>query len=97
MKKIFCCLLLFSSITIFDCAGLFFNEQFNCATATAPNNGTYSRTSHSVTIYTESGHCKGSYAVYLHYGQKYISFNNTWICIQGKRRFAYGGNWYIIS
>ena len=51
----------------------------------------------SVTIYTESGHCKGSYSIYLHKGKKYIKFNNMWICIQGKNRFAYNGNWYVIK
>ena len=63
----------------------------------SPNDGTYTRTQYSVTIYTEGGHCKGSFAIYLHHGKKYISFNNTWICIQGKSRFAYNGNWYVIK
>lgn len=56
----------------------------------------YMRTGYSVTIYSESGACKGSYAIYLHEGRKYINFYNHWICIQGKQRFAYSGNWYII-
>ena len=63
----------------------------------APNNGTYTRTSSFVTIYTESGHRKGMYSVYLHYGNRYIDFNNTWVCIQGKSRFFYNGNWYVIK
>lgn len=63
----------------------------------APNDGTYTRTQNSVTAYTESGHCKGTFVVYLHKGKKYINFNNTWICIQGKSRFAYNGNWYVIK
>lgn len=62
-----------------------------------PNNGTYTRTQYSVTVYTESGHCKGTYSIYLHHGKKYINFYNTWICIQGKSRFAYNGNWYVIK
>lgn len=66
-------------------------------TAHAPNNGTYTRTSSFVTIYTESGHRKGMYSVYLHYGNRYIDFNNTWVCIQGKSRFFYNGNWYVIK
>lgn len=63
----------------------------------AANNGTYTRTSYSVTVYTEDGYKKGNYAIYLHGGQKYISFSNTWICIQGKSRFGYNGNWYVIK
>ena len=58
--------------------------------------GHYSKTSHSVTIYTEAGHCKGTYAIYLHNGDRYIRFFNNWICIQGKHRFFYSGNWYVI-
>ena len=63
----------------------------------ARNDGSYTRTNNSVTIYTESGHSKGSYAVYLHNGKRFIKFDNTWICIQGKRRFAHNGNWYVIK
>ena len=63
----------------------------------AANNGSYTRTSYSVTVYTEDGYKKGNYAIYLHGGQKYISFSNTWICIQGKSRFGYNGNWYVIK
>lgn len=63
----------------------------------AHNDGTYTRTQNSVTIYTEEGHCKGTFAIYLHHGKKYIKFNNTWICIQGKSRFGYNGNWYVIK
>lgn len=61
------------------------------------NNGTYTATSQSVSIYTEAGHPKGSFTVYLHQGKKYVKFQNTWICIQGKSRFAYNGNWYVIK
>lgn len=63
----------------------------------AAHNATYTRTSYSVTVYTEDGYNKGSYAVYLHNGKNYISFYNTWICIEGKRRFGYNGNWYVIK
>lgn len=63
----------------------------------AVNNGTYTRTSYSVTVYTENGYNKGNYAIYLHGGQIYIFFSNTWICIQGKSRFGYNGNWYVIK
>lgn len=31
--------------------------------------GNYTKTNYSVTIYTESGHCKGSYSIYLHKGK----------------------------
>ena len=61
------------------------------------NNGTYTRTSYSVSVSTENGYGKGSYSIYLHGGQKYIYFSNTWICIQGKSRFAHNGNWYVIK
>lgn len=63
----------------------------------ASNDGTYMRTSYSVSIYTESGHSKGIYAIYLHNSKSYIYFSNTWICIQGKSRFGYNGNWYVIK
>lgn len=61
------------------------------------NDSSYSKTNDTVSIQTESGHKKGVYAVYLHQGKKYIKFNNTWICIHGKSRFAYNGNWYVIK
>lgn len=69
----------------------------NTCMAAAPNDGTYTRTSSSVSIYTQEGHPKGSFAVYLHHGNRYIDFYNTWICIQGKTRFGYRGNWYVIK
>lgn len=59
-------------------------------------NDVYTRTNYSVTVYTESGHCKGRFSIYLHHSKQYIDFYNTWICIQGKSRFGYNGNWYII-
>ena len=40
----------------------------------AANNGTYTRTSNSVTVYTEDGYKKGDYLIYLHSGKKYIFF-----------------------
>lgn len=61
------------------------------------NGESYTRTQKTVTIYTEDGHNKGTFAVYLHHGKKHINFNNTWICIQGKSRFGYNGNWYVIK
>lgn len=57
----------------------------------------YMKTSTTVLIYTESGHFVGKYSVYLSGGRKYIDFRNYWICIQGKSRFGYQGNWYIIK
>lgn len=74
------------------------NPEYNNVTfQSMQNDGTYSRTSSTVTIYTESGHCKGSYLIYLSHGVKYICFNSTWICIQGKSRFSFNGNCYIIK
>lgn len=69
---------------------------FSCAAA-APNDGTFTRTSSSVSVYTENGHRKGAFTVYLHKGLKYIDFQNSWICIQGKSRFSHNGNWYVIK
>lgn len=63
----------------------------------AQNDGAYTKTCYSVSIYTENGHPKGVFAVYLHSGKRHINFFNTWICIQGKSRFAYCGNWYVIK
>jgi hypothetical protein len=65
---------------------------------TAPTKGDqYTKTGATVKIYTEAGTCKGSFDVYLHKGKKFISFQNSWICIQGKSRFGYNGIWYIIK
>ncbi len=72
------------------------NTQKVCFQA-APNNGTYTRTSSFVTIYTETGYCKGPFSIYLHHGKKYIDFNNTWVCVHNTRRFGYKGNWYVIK
>lgn len=59
--------------------------------------GHYMRTNYSVTIYSEGGHCKGTFTIYLHNGDRYIRFQNCWICIQGKQRFHFSGNWYVIK
>ncbi|MGN1219286.1 MAG: hypothetical protein ACI4TD_15145, partial [Phocaeicola sp.] len=86
IRKIFCTLVLFAAVSVTE--SLAFNVNplgFNELLMPASNDGTYTRTQYSVTIYTENGHCKGSFSIYLHHGKKYISFNNTWICIQGKR------------
>ena len=40
----------------------------------------------TVEIYTESGHHKGTYSVWLSKGDKYIKFNDEWIRIEGKSR-----------
>lgn len=88
---------LLASLAVVDSISTRADLTGNICMAAAPNNGTYTRTSSSVSVYTESGHPKGSFAVYLHHGKKYIDFNNTWICIQGKRRFAHNGNWYVIK
>ena len=98
IRKIFSTLVLFAVVSVTESHAYNLNPLgFNELLMPAPNDGTYTRTQYSVTIYTESGHCKGSFAIYLHHGKKYISFNNIWICIQGKSRFAYNGNWYVIK
>ena len=98
MKKLFVMasvLVSFMFADVCDCSIL----QSSCcqAATTARSDGSYSATSQSVTVYTENGVLKGSFTVYLHNSQKYIKFQNTWICIQGKRRFGYKGNWYVIK
>lgn len=98
IRKIFYTLVLFAVVSVAESYAYNFNPlRLDEKLMPSPNDGTYTRTQYSVTIYTESGHCKGSFAIYLHYGKKYISFNNTWICIHGKSRFAYNGNWYVIK
>lgn len=101
MKKTFIiCAISMIAIGTVDVISLSLGVPVNSCMATlpaAPNDGTYTRTQYSVTVYTESGHRKGTYAIYLHKGKKYIDFNNTWICIQGKSRFGYCGNWYVIK
>ena len=99
MKKIF-----ISAILLFGLCNMYPVESSTFsilgsfkAYGSAPNKGDYMRTSQSVSIYSESGNYKGSYSVYLHKGQRYIDFNNTWICIQGKQRFSYKGVYYIIK
>lgn len=57
----------------------------------------YLRTGKTVEIYTESGHHKGTYSVWLNNGDRYIKFNNEWIRIEGKSRFFYHGNAYVIK
>lgn len=97
IKKIFMTVALMASFAVTEINANTFAVSANVCMASAPNDGTYTRTNYSVSIYTENGHPKGTYAVYLHHGKRYIDFNNTWICIQGKSRFGYCGNWYVIK
>lgn len=97
IKKIFMAVALMAAFTVTDIKANAFAVSTNVCMTPAPNDGTYTKTSCSVSVYTESGHPKGVYAVYLHHGKRYIDFNNTWICIQGKNRFGYCGNWYVIK
>lgn len=86
-----------ASIVSTDAQAVALKNNSDEAVMPAPNDGKFMRTQNSVTIYSESGVCKGTYAVYLYQGQKYIDFNNTWVCIQGKSRFGYCGVCYIIK
>ena len=95
-KKFFLAIALIASVAIADNIAPELGLSANTCYAAAPNNGTFSRTGYSVNVYNENGHPKGSFAVYLHNGQRYIDFHNTWICIQGRSRFGYCGNWYVI-
>ena len=97
IRKFFLSMAMVVSFTVADMAATEMGITGNTCMAAAPNDGTYTRTSSSVSVYTESGHPKGSFRVYLHHGKRYIDFNNTWICIQGKSRFGYCGNWYVIK
>lgn len=85
-----------ATIVTTDANAVALNNNTIEAAMPAPNDGRYMRTQYSVTIYSESGVCKGTYAIYLYQGRKYIDFNNTWVCIQGRNRFGYCGVWYII-
>lgn len=97
IKKSLIAIALIATFTVTDIATTSAGFTANTCMAAAPNNGTYMRTSYSVSVYNENGHPKGTFAVYLHYGKRYIDFNNTWICIQGKSRFGYCGNWFVIK
>ncbi len=97
IKKVFVAGALVASLAAMDIKANTFAAPFSVCMAPAPNDGTYTKTSYSVSIYTESGHPVGVYAVYLHHGKHYINFRSTWICIQGKSRFGYSGNWYVIK
>lgn len=96
IKRIFMALTLMATFTVTDIKANALAASAIVCTTYAPNNGTFTRTGYSVSVYTESGHPKGMYAVYLHHGQHYINFYNTWICIQGRNRFGYCSNWYVI-
>lgn len=97
IKKIFLAIVCVIALTATDIAATSAGLTGNTCMAAAPNDGTYTKTSTSVSVYTQEGHPKGSFPVYLHHGKRYIDFNNTWICIQGKSRFGYCGNWYVIK
>ena len=99
IRKIYLAFALLMTSSTADFVSIQLDSPLNLSTtqAQARNDGTYSRTNKSVLIYTQSGHPKGSYAIYLHSGLKYINFKNRWICIQAKQRFACEGNWYVIK
>ena len=96
MKKVLLSVMMLVCLTTIPSFLTLSNSIFT-AEAHAPNRGEYSKTNQSVTIYHESGACKGTFAVYLHQSKRYIDFKNTWVCIQGKTRFAHSGNWYVIK
>ena len=98
MKKFLVMAIILAGLTVADVSDFNNWRPNSCQAATkARNDGSYTATSQSVSVYTENAHPKGSYTVYLHHGRKYIKFQNTWICIQGKSRFGYNGNWYVIK
>lgn len=98
MKKFIVLVAIMAGLTMADLSDNSYWQLNVCQAATnARNDGSYTPTSQSVSVYTESGHSKGSYTVYLHNGKRYIKFQNSWICIQGKSRFHHNGNWYVIK
>lgn len=97
VKYVLCIVALLNTFAITGSALDNMPKEICVCEVSAPNDGSYTRTNKSVRVYTESGHDKGSFAVYLHQGRKFIDFNDTWVCIQGKARFAYKGNWYVIK
>lgn len=56
----------------------------------------YTGTSYTVHVRCTTGADKGCYKVYLHDGDKYIKFCNSWIKI-GNGRFSYKGNSYVFT
>lgn len=96
MKRIIALAVIVGSFAITDLSSVWLVNTCFAATQTR-NDGTYAATSQTVFVYTEYGHSKGSFTVYLHHGAKYIWFQSTWICIQGKSRFSHSGNWYVIK
>ncbi len=96
LKNLFLATALIASLSVFDNQTITPPITGNSCVAQSRNDGSYTRTSHSVTVICESGTNKGSFAVYLHRGQKYINFNGSWICIQGVSSFTYNGNRYYI-
>lgn len=98
MRKLIALVAIVGGLAITDLSGSSVWQSNTCYAATqARNDGSYTATSQSVSVYTENGHPKGTFTVYLHQGKKYIKFQNTWICIQGKSRFGHNGNWYVIK
>ena len=56
----------------------------------------YTGTSHTVHVKCTTGADKGYFKVYLHNGDKYIKFSNSWIKL-GNGRFSYNGNSYVFT
>ena len=61
-------------------------------------------TGKDVHVVCDSGKDKGYFDVFLNEGKKYIKIGNgsssdwsNWVLIQGKQRFFWKGNWYIIK
>lgn len=56
----------------------------------------YMGTSYTVHVKCTTGADKGYFKVYLHNGDKYIKFSNSWIKL-GNGRFSYNGNSYVFT
>lgn len=57
---------------------------------------TYTGTNHTVHVKCTTGADKGYFKVYLHNGDMYIQFSNSWIKL-GNGRFSYNGNSYVFT
>ena len=97
MKKFFVVFVTLLSITFADICVMSKGGNVCYAAQQVRGGGSYLATNQTVSVYTESGHPKGRFTIYMHSGKKYIKFNNTWVCIQGKSRFSFQGNWYVIK
>ena len=74
-------------------------SQMETSTMTEMNysfTGSYTGTSYTIHVKCTTGADKGNFKVYLHNGDKYIKFSNSWIKL-GNGRFSFNGNSYVFT